>query len=35
MLGVVLFDEPLTPIRITCIALIVAGGLGLGLAGSH
>lgn len=35
MLGVVLFDEPLTPIRITCIALIVAGVLGLRLAGSH
>ena len=30
-----LFDEPLTPIRIACISLIVAGVLGLRLAGSH
>ncbi len=34
-LGIVLFHEPLTPVRLGCIALIVAGVLGLRLSGSH
>jgi len=33
-LGVVLFGEPLTPARIACISLIVAGVVGLRIAGS-
>ena len=33
-LGVVLFGEPLTPARIACIALIVAGVVGLRIASS-
>ncbi len=32
-LGVILFDEPLTLPRLACIALIVAGVVGLRLAG--
>ncbi len=32
ILGIVLFDEPATPVRLLCIALIVAGILGLKLA---
>lgn len=32
VLGIVLFDEPATPVRLLCIALIVAGILGLKLA---
>ncbi len=32
VLGIVLFDEPATAIRLACIALIVAGILGLRLA---
>jgi quaternary ammonium compound-resistance protein SugE len=35
ILGIFLFDEPLTPARVACIALIVAGVVGLRLAGSH
>ncbi|MGC4940526.1 DMT family transporter [Kribbella sp. DT2] len=34
-LGIVLFHEPLTLTRMACIALIVAGVLGLRLSGSH
>ncbi len=34
-LGVILFDEPLTLPRLACIALIVAGVVGLRLAGSE
>jgi len=33
LLGVVLFDEPRDPARLACIALIVAGILGLKLTG--
>ena len=33
-LGVVLFGEPLTAARIACISLIVAGVVGLRIAGS-
>ncbi|WP_112244337.1 DMT family transporter [Kribbella monticola] len=33
-LGVLLFDEQLTPARIACIALIVAGVVGLRITGS-
>ena len=33
-LGVVLFGEPLTTARIACISLIVAGVVGLRIAGS-
>jgi quaternary ammonium compound-resistance protein SugE len=32
LLGIVLFGEPLTPARFACIALIVAGVIGLRLA---
>ena len=32
ILGVVLFGEPATPLRLLCIALIVAGLIGLKLA---
>ncbi len=32
-LGVVLFKEPVTPARLVCLALIVAGILGLRLTG--
>ena len=32
-LGIVLFDEPLTPARLACIALIVSGVVGLRLVG--
>jgi quaternary ammonium compound-resistance protein SugE len=32
ILGVILFDEPATVVRLVCIALIVAGILGLKLA---
>jgi len=35
ILGIFLFDEPLTAARVACIALIVAGVVGLRLAGSH
>jgi quaternary ammonium compound-resistance protein SugE len=34
-LGVLLFDEPLSLPRLACIALIVAGVVGLRLAGSE
>ena len=34
-LGVILFDEPVTLPRLACIALIVAGVVGLRLAGSE
>lgn len=34
VLGVWLFDEPITPARLACIGLIVAGVVGLRLAGS-
>ena len=34
ILGIVLFGEPLTPARIACITLIVAGVVGLRIAGS-
>ena len=34
VLGIVLFDEPATAIRLACIALIVAGILGLKLVSS-
>ena len=34
-LGVILFDEPLTLPRLACIALIVAGVVGLRLASSE
>lgn len=33
-LGVLLFDEPITPARLACIALIVTGVMGLRLAGA-
>ncbi|GAA2837430.1 DMT family transporter [Kribbella solani] len=33
-LGIILFDEPITPARIACIALIVTGVVGLRLAGA-
>jgi quaternary ammonium compound-resistance protein SugE len=33
-LGIVLFGEPLTPARIACITLIVAGVAGLRIAGT-
>jgi quaternary ammonium compound-resistance protein SugE len=33
-LGVILFGEPLTPARIACILLIVAGVAGLRIAGT-
>jgi quaternary ammonium compound-resistance protein SugE len=33
-LGIVLFGEPLTPARIACITLIIAGVAGLRIAGS-
>ncbi|WP_337833422.1 DMT family transporter [Desulfoprunum benzoelyticum] len=29
LLGIVLFDEPATVARLTCVALIVAGAVGL------
>jgi quaternary ammonium compound-resistance protein SugE len=32
VLGIVLFDEPVTLVRLACIGLIVAGILGLKLA---
>lgn len=35
VLGVVLFGEALTPTRVACIAFIVAGIVGLKLAGTH
>ena len=35
VLGVLLFHEPVTPARISCIALIVAGILGLRLTSGH
>jgi quaternary ammonium compound-resistance protein SugE len=35
VLGVILFDEPVTPARIGCIALIVAGIAGLRLTSGH
>jgi quaternary ammonium compound-resistance protein SugE len=34
ILGVVLFHEPITPMRLACIALIVTGVVGLRLAGA-
>jgi quaternary ammonium compound-resistance protein SugE len=34
-LGIVVFDEPLTPARIACLALIVTGVIGLRLAGAE
>jgi quaternary ammonium compound-resistance protein SugE len=34
-LGIILFHEPATPARIACIALIVAGIVGLRLAGAE
>jgi quaternary ammonium compound-resistance protein SugE len=34
-LGIILFDEPATPARLGCIALIVAGIIGLRLAGAE
>ncbi|TDO68649.1 quaternary ammonium compound-resistance protein SugE [Kribbella sp. VKM Ac-2571] len=34
ILGIILFDEPITPIRLACIALIVTGVVGLRLAGA-
>ena len=34
-LGIVLFDEPLTPARLACIALIVSGVVGLRLVGAE
>jgi quaternary ammonium compound-resistance protein SugE len=33
-LGIAVFGEPVTPIRLGCIALIVAGIIGLRLAGT-
>jgi quaternary ammonium compound-resistance protein SugE len=33
-LGILFFDEPLTPARLACITLIVAGVAGLRLAGA-
>ncbi|GAA3110576.1 quaternary ammonium compound-resistance protein SugE [Kribbella aluminosa] len=33
-LGIILFDEPVTPARLACIALIVTGVVGLRLAGA-
>lgn len=33
-LGIVLYDEPVTLVRVGCIALIVAGIIGLRLAGT-
>ena len=35
VLGILLFHEPVTPARIGCIALIVAGILGLRLTSGH
>ncbi|MGW6201112.1 DMT family transporter [Kribbella sp. NPDC055110] len=35
ILGVVLFHEPITPMRLACIALIVTGVVGLRLAGAE
>ena len=35
LLGVILFDEPLTPARLACIGLIVTGVVGLRLAGAE
>ena len=32
VLGIILFDEPATPLRLACIGLIVAGILGLKVA---
>jgi quaternary ammonium compound-resistance protein SugE len=34
-LGILVFDEPVTPVRLACIALIVTGVLGLRLAGAE
>lgn len=34
-LGILVFDEPVTPARLACIALIVAGVIGLRLAGAE
>jgi quaternary ammonium compound-resistance protein SugE len=34
-LGIFVFDEPLTPARIACLALIVTGVIGLRLAGAE
>ncbi|TDW15550.1 DMT family transporter [Kribbella kalugense] len=34
-LGIVVFNEPLTPARIACLALIVTGVIGLRLAGAE
>ncbi|MFF0343621.1 DMT family transporter [Kribbella sp. NPDC004875] len=33
-LGIILFDEPITPVRLASIALIVTGVIGLRLAGA-
>ncbi len=33
-LGILVFDEPVTPARLACIALIVTGVVGLRLAGA-
>ena len=35
ILGIVVFHEPITPIRLACIALIVIGVIGLRLAGAE
>lgn len=35
ILGIVLFHEPITPLRLACIALIVTGVVGLRLAGAE
>ena len=35
VLGIVLFREPATAMRLVCIALIVAGIVGLGLPGDR
>jgi quaternary ammonium compound-resistance protein SugE len=34
-LGILVFDEPVTPARLACIALIVTGVIGLRLAGAE
>jgi quaternary ammonium compound-resistance protein SugE len=35
LLGIILFNEPATAVRLACIALIVAGIAGLQITGAH